>query len=88
MSDTTADVPASYRIRRTVPPYNPAKTPYVGKQVPLFTGAPWQRDKKPVAYVVIRETDVPTSYWVAPILPDGTLGKMTTAPLTKAELQS
>ncbi len=86
----TNDVPRSYSVRRIVPTYKPARTPYVGKPLTLFQGAPWSRTKEPIPYVVIRETEgngeKPGIYWVAPVLPDGTLGAMTTTPLSKDEL--
>jgi hypothetical protein len=86
--ESATDVPRSYSIRRRVPAYRPAKTPHVGLRVTFIP----RYENTPVPYVVIREVDTDRtgngSYWVAPVLPDGTLGKMTTAPLTKHELNT
>ena len=73
------DVPASYRLRRTVPPYKPARTPYVGKQIARQ------------AVVIIREAwgtcaTKAGEYWVAPILEDGTFGAMSVAHVSATDL--
>lgn len=82
----THDVPRSYSIRRRVPDYKPAKTPYVGQHVTYYA----RYGTEPLPHVVIREVETDRKgsglYWVAPILPDGTLGKMTTAPLHATDL--
>ena len=83
--DTPTTVPASYRLRRIVPPYKPARTPYVGKTVA------WSDRWGTETVVVIREAtgyDHHNKYWVAPLLPDGTFGAMTTATIGKEELQA
>lgn len=65
-------------MKRTVPAYKPARTPYVGHTV-HYSARYGGQD-----VVIIRECDNATgtkdgNYWVAPILPDGTLGAMTTS---------
>lgn len=75
-------VPRSYSVRRKVPGYKPARTPHVGRTIKLSRGRNYA-DLAP--YVVIREA-TGGEYWIAPVLPDGSLGPMTTAPIDKPQL--
>jgi hypothetical protein len=76
------------RYRRTVAPYKPAKTPYVGHAV---TYLKYGNHHDPGTYVLIREVEGSRgvkagSYWVAPILNDGTIGPMTVAYVDTSQL--
>lgn len=82
METAPTDVPRSYRVKRAVPPYQPARTPYVGRTIPMYQDMP---------VVVIREAHGTCAtkagrYWVAPLLPDCTIGPMFVQTLTASDL--